>query len=322
VKAPLLSVRDLRVSLRGPRGPVTVVDGVSFDLGAGEITGLAGESGCGKSVTALALMGLLPAGLAEVRAERMQFASQDLLPLGEPGWRKLRGRRMAMVFQDPLTALDPVFTVGWQIARAAARAANLTPGAARTAALEALERVGFRAPGQASAAYPHELSGGMRQLAVIAMAVVSRPALLLADEPTTALDVTTQARVIRELAKLRDRSGTAILLISHDLGVIAQCASRAMIMYCGRVVERADCATLFRHPAHPYTAGLLDAMPRLDTPSGHRVRPIPGQVPPPGQTTPGCAFEPRCHRASGACRETAPTLGRQGGTEVACHHPR
>lgn len=322
MSAPLLSIRDLHVSFRVPGGRVKVVDGVSFDLSAGEIEGLAGESGCGKTVTALALMGLLPAGLAEVRAARMEFESRDLSRLAEPGWRKLRGGRMAMVFQDPLTALDPVFSVGWQISRAAARAGRLPAVAARETALEALEQVGFAVPREVYAAYPHELSGGMRQLAVVAMAVASRPSLLLADEPTTALDVTTQARVIRELTKLRDQAGTAILLISHDLGVIAQCASRAMVMYRGRVVERAECKVLFTRPAHPYTAGLLAAMPRLDTPLGHIARPIPGQVPPLGQPVPGCAFEPRCERASQECRMTTPEPVRHNGNEVACHHPQ
>jgi len=259
VSAPVLSVRDLSVTLfDGPDGR-TVVDGISFDLFAGEVLGLVGESGCGKSKTAEAIMGLLPRRLGLVRAQRLQLGNADLLTLPESVLRHLRGRRMSMVFQEPLTALDPVFDVGSQLVAVIRRHRRLGRKQAHEVAIELLVRIGFADPEFILQRYPHQLSGGMRQRIMVAMAMACRPQMLIADEPTTALDVTTQAQVLAELTELAAETGTATLLITHDLGIVAQYCQRALVMQRGRIVENAAVGRLFAAPEHPYTATLLAA---------------------------------------------------------------
>jgi peptide/nickel transport system ATP-binding protein len=257
VSVPVLSVRELAVSLHGGARPHTVVDAVSFDLHAGEVLALVGESGCGKTKTAEALMGLLPTRLATVRARRLHLGGKDLAGLPESALRRIRGREMSMVFQEPLTALDPVFRAGQQLAAVFRRHRGLNREQAREAALDMLRRVGFPDAAGILRCYPHELSGGMRQRVLIAMAMACSPQVLIADEPTTALDVTTQAQVLAQLTSLANAAGTAILLITHDLGIVAQYCDRALVMRGGRIIEEAPVGQLFASPAHPYTAELL-----------------------------------------------------------------
>ena len=259
MSAPVLSVRELSVSLLGSGGPETVVDAISFDLFAGEVLALVGESGCGKTKTAEALMGLVPDIVGSVRAERLRLGDLDLLALPESARRRIRGREISMIFQEPLTALDPVFRIGEQLATVFRRHRGLGRQAAREAAIEALTRVGFADPEHVLRSYPHELSGGMRQRILIAMAMACQPQVLIADEPTTALDVTTQAQVLARLTSLAGAVGTATLLITHDLGIVAQYCDRALIMRHGRIVEEAPVDRLFTAPAHRYTAELLAA---------------------------------------------------------------
>ena len=260
---PVLSVRQLAVTLRGPDGPVRAVDGIDFDLHAGEVLALVGESGSGKSKTAEALMGLVDLPQGAVTAQAIRLGEMDLLGLGEAGLRRVRGRDISMVFQEPLTALDPVFRCGEQLAAVYRRHRGLGRRQARDAARGMLARVGFTDPDQAMRSYPHELSGGMRQRVVIAMAMSCRPRVLIADEPTTALDVTTQARVLAQLIELGRETGTAILLITHDLGVVAQYCERALVMQRGRLVEDGAVTDLFRAPRSPYTAELIAASREL-----------------------------------------------------------
>jgi peptide/nickel transport system ATP-binding protein len=321
LNVPVLKVRDLNVAFHGHGGPFQIIDRISFDVHAGEIVGLVGESGCGKSVTAKALMGLFPRHVAQTGSACLQLAGTELSRLDSRGWRAVRGKQMAMIFQEPSTALDPVFTIGYQITRVIRRHHITARPAARQHALQALEHGGFTRPREAYDAYPHQLSGGMRQLAVIAMAVATRPRLLIADEPTTALDVTTQSLILKQLKMLRDKHGTAVLLVTHDLGVAAQCCSRAMVMYCGRLVEQSDYARLYRHPLHPYTEGLLAAVPRIGTGRSGLARPIPGRVPAFSEIPAGCHFAGRCARADGKCLEQFPDTEDRDGTRVACHHP-
>jgi ABC-type dipeptide/oligopeptide/nickel transport system ATPase component len=259
VSAAVLSVRDLTVTLRSGGRPQVVVDGISFDLLAGEVLALVGESGCGKTKTAEALMGLVPARLGSVRADRLSLGERDLLEMPEPALRRVRGREISMVFQEPLTALDPVFRAGEQLTWVFRRHRGMGRRQAYQAAFEMLRRVGFADADLVLRSYPHELSGGMRQRVIIAMAMACRPRVLIADEPTTALDVTTQAQVLAQLTDLAAESGTSILLITHDLGIVAQYCDRALIMRGGRLLEEAPVEQLFAQPAHPYTAELLAA---------------------------------------------------------------
>ena len=256
---PVLSVRELSVTLRQGRDDARVVDSVSFDLYAGEVLALVGESGCGKTKTAEALLGLVPPSLGRVRSQRLMLGGTNLVALPESALRQVRGRDLSMVFQEPLTALDPVFRVGQQLAAVFRRHRGLSRGQAREAAIDMLVRVGFADAGHVLRSYPHELSGGMRQRVVIVMAMACRPQVLVADEPTTALDVTTQAQVLDQLTRLAGATQTAILLITHDLGVVAQYCDRALVMEDGRIVEDAPVKRLFAGPSHPYTAGLLTA---------------------------------------------------------------
>ena len=256
---PVLSVRELSVTLRQGRDDARVVDSVSFDLYAGEVLALVGESGCGKTKTAEALLGLVPPSLGRVQSRRLTLGGTNLADLPEAALRRVRGRDLSMVFQEPLTALDPVFRAGQQLAAVFRRHRGLSRAQAREAAIDMLERVGFADAEHVLRSYPHELSGGMRQRVVIAMAMACRPQVLVADEPTTALDVTTQAQVLDQLTRLAGAAQTAILLITHDLGIVAQYCDRALVMEDGRIVEDAPVARLFAGPAHPYTAGLLAA---------------------------------------------------------------
>ena len=326
MNAPVLSVSDLSVTFRSPGGAGPAVDKISFDLRAGEIVGLVGESGCGKSVTALALLGLIPAARAAVTAASLQLAGRDLPGLPEKSMRSVRGGEIAMIFQEPAAALDPVFTIGRQISNVIRRHRGVKADAAHRQALQALEQGGFPEPEQIYRAYPHHLSGGMQQLAMIAMAIAVRPRVLIADEPTTALDVTTQALVLERLRGLRDSADTAILLVSHDLGVVANSCSRVLVMYCGRILEQARYETLYTNPRHPYTAGLLASVPRIRKGSAAGTRallaPIPGQVPALTALPAGCHFAPRCVHADELCRTQTPALESRENSLVACHHPR
>jgi peptide/nickel transport system ATP-binding protein len=316
---PLLSVRDLRTYFYTESGVAKSVDGVSFEIGAGETVGLVGESGCGKSVTALSLMRLVrPPGRIEPGSQ-IRFESADLATLNEKAMREIRGARVAMVFQEPMTALNPVFTVGDQIAEVV-RVHNA--GNKREAwdrAVKMLETVGIASPEQRAHEYPHQLSGGMRQRVVIAMALIMNPALVIADEPTTALDVTIQAQILELLRELQQKFGTSILLITHDLGVVAETASRVIVMYGGEIVEQAPVADLFARAHHPYTEGLLAAMPQV----GHereRLATIPGTVPPPTRWPEGCRFHDRCPYAWERCTSEHPPLYQIGEGHVSrCH---
>src|SRR5687768_12358131 len=293
---PLLSVHDLRTSFYTESGVARSVDGISFDIGAGETVGIVGESGCGKSVTALSILRLIqPPGRIE-SGSRIEFEGKNLLDLPPAEIRAVRGNRIAMIFQEPMSALNPVFTVGDQIAEVARVHAGASRREAWQRAEEMLHLVGIPAPAQRAHEYPHQLSGGMRQRVLIGMALVMRPALLIADEPTTALDVTVQAQILELLRELQRDFGMAVLLITHDLGVIAETASRVLVMYGGEIVEEASVERLFANAQHPYTEGLLAAMPRVED-TRSRLTTIPGTVPPPTAWPSGCRFHDRCSYA-------------------------
>jgi len=304
VAEPLLSVEDLRVTLATARGAVQALRGVSFTLARGRTLGLIGESGCGKSLTALALMGLLPDS-AQVSGS-IRFDGQELTTLDEAAWCRLRGDRIGMVFQEPMTALNPLQPVGRQIAESLRLHKGLSGAAARAEALRLLQRVQLPQAAERLDAYPHQLSGGQRQRVVIAIALACGPALLVADEPTTALDVTVQREVLKLIAELVREDGMALLLVSHDLGVMADQVQDLLVMYAGTVVERGPVAEVFRHPAHPYTRGLQAARPRLGLPRHTRLATIPGRVPELHAMPPGCAFAERCTLATTECRTVRP----------------
>ena len=304
--APLLDVQDLRVTLDTPHGPAEALRGVSFTLGRGETLGLIGESGCGKSLTALALMGLLPEGARVAGSVRLD--GQELCGLPEDAWCRLRGNRLAMVFQEPMTALNPLHPIGRQIAEPLRLHRGLDARAARAEALRLLQRVQLPQAAARLDAYPHQLSGGQRQRVVIAIALACGPDLLIADEPTTALDVTIQREVLDLIAQLVDEDGMALLLISHDLGVMAETVQRMLVMYAGSVVERGPTDAVFARLAHPYTRGLFAARPRLGLPRGHRLATIPGRVPALADLPAGCGFAERCALAQDACRRAPPPL--------------
>ena len=304
--AALLEAKDLRITAPGASGPVALVEGVDLRVDPGEAVALVGESGCGKSLTALALFRLLPDPLL-LSASRLTLMGRDLLAAKERDLCKVRGREMALVFQDPLSALDPVLTVGAQVAEAVTAHEKVCRSEARARALDALKKVGLPDPGRRLDAYPHQLSGGMRQRVLIAMAIAAGPRLLVADEPTTALDVTVQAQILDLLDDLRRSSGMAVLLITHDLGVVARFAERVAVMYAGRIVEEGPVSGVVGSPAHPYTRGLMDSVPRMGR-RRPRLASIPGAVPPPDRRPPGCAFAPRCPLREEACEEAMPDL--------------
>jgi len=300
-EAPVLQVSDLRVEVGGH----AIVEEVTLAIGAGEMLGLVGESGCGKSVTALAVMRLLAEPPMRVAKGEVRLRGRDLMALDEGALRRIRGRDMAMIFQEPMTSLNPVFTVGDQIAEAVRLHTRAGRAEARARAASLLGRVGIPAPGAALDRYPHQMSGGQRQRVMIAMALACNPSLLVADEPTTALDVTVQAQILDLLDDLRRETGMAVLLITHDLGVVSQYCDRVAVMYGGRVVEEAPAATLFAHPRHRYTQALLRTIPAANPP-GAVLPAILGSVPAPGRRPPGCAFHPRCGAMLDRCRAEMP----------------
>ena len=311
----MLKVRDLTVSFRTEQGVVRAVDGVSFDVGEGELLGVVGESGSGKTVSLLAVMGLITDPNAII-AGSIQYRGRELVGLKSRAMRELRGKEIAMIFQDPMTALTPVYTVGWQIAEQVLAHQRISKAAAWQRAIDLLAEVNIPKPEEAAHRYPHQLSGGMRQRVVIAMALSCNPALLVADEPTTALDVTVQAQILDLLHKLRRNHGSAIVFITHDMGVMAEIADRMLVMYAGRVVERGTKEELFRAPMHPYTQALLDSIPPLTGEKPRRLRAIPGTPPILLNRLPGCAFAPRCAQRFEKC-SVEPELGK-GERAAAC----
>ncbi|RBP81292.1 peptide/nickel transport system ATP-binding protein/oligopeptide transport system ATP-binding protein [Rhodobacter sp. 140A] len=308
VQDAILSVRGLCTDFSGDRGNVRVLDELSFDVGRGRIVGLVGESGSGKSMTALSLMGLVPQPQGRVSAQSILLDGTDLSKLGPAGLRDIRGRDIAMVFQEPMTSLNPVRKVWEQVGEPLAIHQGLGRRAIRARVLEMFELVGIPEPKTRLDAYPHQLSGGLRQRAMIAMGLICEPKLLIADEPTTALDVTTQAQILRLMRELRDRVGTSIIMITHDLGIIAEMCDEVNVMYAGQIVEQADVFDLFERPSHPYTRGLLASIPRATEPRVARRMPsIPGMVPNLAKLPPGCRFSPRCGEAMPRCQR-APDL--------------
>ena len=313
----LLQVRDLKTWFETDRGLFRAVDGISFDVPRGRTVGLVGESGCGKSVTSLSLMGLV-ASPGKVSAESIHFEGRDLLGLSPQARRMLRGNRMSMVFQEPMTSLNPVHTIGRQIVEVIRAHQDISLQAARSRAVEVLELVRIPSAAQRLDDFPHHLSGGMRQRVMIAMALACEPALLIADEPTTALDVTIQAQILELLRDLQQRLGMAILMITHDLGVIAELADEVIVMYAGKIVESAPVDSIFNDPQHPYTIGLLGSIPRLDV-ARSRLATIEGTVPSPARQPAGCRFAPRCPFSDARCHAEPPALREiSPGHQVAC----
>ncbi|HEX4017076.1 MAG TPA: ABC transporter ATP-binding protein [Frankiaceae bacterium] len=319
---PLLSVEDLRVHFHTDNGVVRAVDGVSWDVRPGETLGIVGESGSGKSVSAMSIMGLVPSPPARFPTGRIMFRGEDLLTATDSRLRTLRGKEVSMIFQDPLTALNPVFKVGSQIAEVIRVHESLSRSKAKARAVDLLGEVGIPNPRGRAKEYPHQFSGGMRQRAMIAMALALNPALLLADEPTTALDVTVQAQIMELLEGLQEQRGTAIVLITHDLGLVASHADRVMVMYAGRVAEYAETDDIYYHPRHAYTFGLLSSLARLDQRRADRLEPIPGSPPSLIRVPSGCPFHPRCSFATKVCRTAEPPLVVQDVPShlAACHH--
>ena len=316
---PLLEVDDLRVEFKTDDGIVKAVDGVSFHVAPGETLGLVGESGSGKSVTNLALMGLVPQPPGRVTSGRASFRGRDLLTLPARELSDIRGNRIAMVFQDPMTSLNPFLSVADQLTEVTRRHQGLTRQQATKRAIEMLEQVGIPAAARRVFDYPHQFSGGMRQRVMIAMALSCRPDLLIADEPTTALDVTIQAQILELIKDMQQRHGTAVILITHDLGVIANVCHRVHVMYAGRIVEEAGVDDIFYKPRHPYTLGLLQSIPRLNEERGASLTPIEGQPPDLAHLPPGCSFRPRCPYAFARCaREDPPLFPSPEGGRYAC----
>ena len=303
----LLEVKDLKTYFFTHEGTVKAVDGINLKVNKGETLGLVGESGCGKSVTALSIMRLIPSPPGKVVGGKIHFEGKNLLELNEKEMRKIRGRKISMIFQEPMTSLDPMFTIGDEIAEVIKLHQGLNKDEARKKAIESLKIVGMPDPEKRINEYPHELSGGMRQRAMIAMALSCNPALLIADEPTTALDVTIQAQILRLIDELRKKFGTSVLLITHDLGVIAETCDNVAVMYAGHIVEHTDVNTLFRNPMHPYTKGLMKSIPRLDI-DAERLEIIRGLVPNLLDMPPGCPFQPRCDFCSEVCTKKLPKL--------------
>ncbi len=324
---PLLEIQGLVTSFKTPRGTVRAVDGVSLSVARGQTVCIAGESGCGKSVTALSVMGLLP-DAAQVESGTIRFDGVDLLALPAAERRGLRGRALAMIFQEPMTALNPVQAIGRQIAEVFAIHGTASRGAARDKVLALLRQVKIPDAERRYDEFPHQMSGGMKQRVMIAMALANRPALLIADEPTTALDVTIQAQVLSLLRELQRELGTGIVFVTHDLAVVAEIADRVVVMYAGRVVEQGSVFDVLERPAHPYTIGLLGARPRPGQTrrDGHRLNVIPGSVPSPSAHIDGCRYQARCPRVQARCRVDVPALagvaqGAQDGHAAACHFP-
>ncbi|MEP6509520.1 MAG: ABC transporter ATP-binding protein [Gemmatimonadales bacterium] len=316
---PLLSVQNLSTFFHTEEGVARAVDGVSFDVNAGETLGIVGESGCGKSVTALSILRLIQQPGRIEAGSRIEFEGKDLVTLDDAAMRDIRGNRISMIFQEPMSALNPVFTVGDQVAEVARVHGIGSRRDAWNRAVEMLTLTGIPSPEERAKQYPHQLSGGMRQRVLIAMALMMTPALIIADEPTTALDVTIQAQILDLLKGLQTKLGTSILMITHDLGVIAETASRVLVMYGGEIVEEADVLVLFASAQHPYTEGLMNAMPQI-TDSRERLNVIPGTVPPPTAWPSGCRFRDRCQYAWEKCEKEHPPLYRIGERHTSrCH---
>ncbi len=321
--APLLEVNNLVVEFATDAGVVRAVDDVSFSVASGETVGLVGESGCGKTVTGLALLGLVPTPPGRVASGSIRLDGQELAGLDDSSWRSVRGRKVAMIFQEPMTALNPVFRIGNQMIDVLRQHQRITRRQARAAAIEMLAKVGIPAPDKRIQEYPHQLSGGMRQRVMIAMALSCNPRLLVADEPTTALDVTTQAQVLEQMVRLQQEFGMAMILITHDMGVVAQSCSKALVMYSGRVVEQAPVTELFARPRHPYTGGLLASIPRIREQRIPELPVIEGTVPDPLNLPEGCRFADRCDKVRDYCRLAQPELKPIGraDSKVACYVP-
>ncbi|BCK74473.1 oligopeptide transporter ATP-binding protein OppD [Acetobacter aceti NRIC 0242] len=317
--APLLDVRDLCVSFRSGGRDVPIIENVSFTVCEREILGIVGESGSGKSVTAMAIMRLIDDPGVSLRGS-VRFRGQELTTLPQKAFRHIRGREIAMIFQDPMTAFTPVYTIGWQIDEAIRVHERVSKSEARARTVRLLGDMGVPDPERTANRYPHQLSGGLRQRAMIAMALSCNPALLIADEPTTALDVTVQAQILDLLRNLRTDYGSAVMLITHDMGVVAETCDHVMVLYSGRVAERGPASAVFEQPAHPYTAALLDSIPPLTGPRPVRLPSIAGAPPAPLERPSGCAFAPRCHYAHDAC-VTLPPLVRFAEQDVACVLP-
>jgi len=310
---PLLEVEDLQTHFATPGGVIRAVNGVSYHLNAGETLGVVGESGCGKSVTALSILRLISSPPGRIVGGAIRFEGRDLLELSEPEMEQIRGNDISMIFQEPMTSLNPIYTVGKQISEVIALHQRLSRKDAMDGAIEMLRRVSIPEPERRAHAYPHQMSGGMRQRVMIAMALACNPKVLIADEPTTALDVTIQAQILDLIRDLRERLGTAVILITHDLGVVAENADRVVVMYAGRKVEEANVDELFDHPGHPYTKGLLGSIPQLDaaawaTSERPRLIEIKGMVPSLAHLPRGCAFAPRCGFATDECHAMIPPL--------------
>ncbi len=322
--SPLLAVEDLAVHFHTADGVVRAVDGVSWSIDRGQTLGIVGESGSGKSVSALAVMGLVPDPPGRLESGRIRFKGRDLLAAGEEELRRIRGKEIAMIFQDPLTSLNPVIKVGHQITEVVRAHEAVGWVVARRRAVDLLGEVGIPDPRRRAQEYPHQFSGGMRQRAMIAMALALDPVVLLADEPTTALDVTVQAQIMELLAALQERRGTAMVLITHDLGLVAGHADRVVVMYAGRVAEVATVDDVFYRPRHPYTLGLLSSAARLDRRRADRLQPIPGHPPSLIRVPPGCPFHPRCPFATEVCHGQMPPLAPSDAARpdhlAACHH--
>ncbi len=317
----LLDIRGLRTHFATDDGVVPAVEGVDLAIDRGETLGVVGESGCGKSVTALSVLKLFPMPPGRIAGGRILWRGRDLVPLGPGDMQKIRSREIAIIFQEPMTSLNPVYTVGDQIAEVIRVHEKLSRRAGLHKAVEMLRLVHIPNPERRIRDYPHQFSGGMRQRVMIAMAISCNPALLIADEPTTALDVTIQAQILDLIAEMKSRLGMAVMLITHAMGVVAEAAERVAVMYAGKVVEEAPVGALFAQPRHPYTQGLIRSIPRIDTAAAHKSRlyAIPGAVPSPLDPLPGCRFAPRCPFAQAACLEAAPPLREiAAGHKVAC----
>ncbi len=314
--APLLRVRGLKTVFRQEHGEVNAVNGVNFDVRPGETVAIVGESGSGKSITAMSILRLIPSPPGEIVDGEIEFAGRDLLSLSEEEIRLVRGNEIAMIFQEPMSSLNPVLTIGQQLAEPLIVHKRVQgKKAIRERCLELLRQVRIPDPERRLDCYPHEFSGGMRQRAMIAMGLACEPRLIIADEPTTALDVTVQAQILELLKELTRTRGTSMILITHDLGVVARYADRINVMYAGRIVERGTAQEIFNSPKHPYTIGLMESMPRLNQPAGTRLKPIPGQPPDLSKLPRGCAFSPRCRFATERCRQETPEL-----TQLSAEH--
>ncbi|WP_289139119.1 ABC transporter ATP-binding protein [uncultured Brevibacillus sp.] len=306
-ESPLLEVKQLQTHIKTAGGVVKAVNGVDLTVYAGETLGIVGESGCGKSVTSLSVMGLLPKPMAYVERGHILFDGRDITELPEKEMRKLRGNEISMIFQEPMTSLNPVFTIGQQLSEPLRQHTSLNKKQIRTKIIEMLRSVGIPRAEQIIDEYPHQLSGGMRQRAMISLAMLCEPKLLIADEPTTALDVTIQAQILQLMREIKQEKKMSILLITHDLGVVAEMCDRVVVMYAGQVVENADVRTIFNSPKHPYTRGLLASMPNSNERKGE-LKSIPGSVPRPDELPQGCTFAPRCPQAVEKCWQERPPL--------------